>query len=276
MTDSLRGKAPNFNRRRTGVLATVRRIGWPLVTTVRELGQVMRFLLMIVTRIPSCLARFSLVWRQLYFVGSLSMIIIIVAGAFIGLVLGLQFYNILSRYGQNQIVGAATALTLYRELGPVMAALLYVGSSCTAITASIGLKRASEQIAALEVMAVDPIEREIVPRFLAGILALPLLTLIMLAVAMISTYMIVVVQIGLDEGFFWSNIRKFAFFFGDVTQGMIKSVVFGAVTTLTALYMGYTARPTAEGVSKATTGTVVYSSLLVLGLDFVLTALMLN
>ena len=263
-------------RRRVGLRASIERLGWPLVETVNDLGTVVRFLLISISRMSTCLRRPSLVWRQIYYVGVLTMPIIIVSGAFIGMVLGLQFYTILERYGQTQIVGAATALTLYREIGPVLAALLYIGSSCTSITASIGLKRASEQIAAMEVMAVDPFEREIAPRLLAGIISLPLLTMIMLAIAIMGSYMVAVVQIGIDEGYFWSNMQSLAKFGTDVLGGLLKSLVFGIFTTTTALYQGYAAQPTAEGVAKSTTKTVVYSSLLVLGSDFVLTAFMLG
>ncbi|MBF2735761.1 MAG: ABC transporter permease [Betaproteobacteria bacterium AqS2] len=229
---------------------------------------------MIAARVPGCLKRPRLVWVQVYHLGTLSLPIIIVAGLFIGLVIGLQFHTILDRYGQTQVVGAAVAIALFRELGPVFAGLLFIGCSCTAVTASIGLKRSSEQFAAMEVMAVDPLEREIAPRFVAGALCLPLLTVILLAVAITGTYAIVVLQIGMDEGFFWGNMQRFTKFFGDFTEGLLKSVVFGVMSSAIALYHGYSARPTAEGVARATTNTVVYASLTLLGLDFVITSLL--
>ena len=264
------------SRRRKGLVAKIRRLGWPLVETVHDLGTFGRFSWMVFKRVPACLGRFRLVWVQIYNLGTLSMPIILVSGVFIGLVLGLQFYTILARYGQTQIVGAAAAITLFRELGPVLTGLLYVGCSCTAITASIGLKRTSEQIASMEVMAVDPLEREIAPRFVAGVISLPLLTIVLLAVAILGTYFMVVVQIGLYEGFFWGNMQRFTKFFGDFTEGFAKSVVFAIAVNLIALYHGYRAKPTAEGVARATTAAVVYGSLTLLGLDFIITSFLLN
>ena len=270
--DKLLGKS----RRRKGVLAGIRRLGWPLVETIHDLGTFGRFSWMVFKRVPASFRRFGLVWRQVYNLGTLSMPIIVVSGLFIGLVLGLQFYTILARYGQTQIVGAAAAITLFRELGPVLAGLLYVGCSCTAITASIGLKRSSEQIDSMEVMAVDPLEREIAPRFVAGIISLPLLTIILLAIAIIGTYFMVVIQIGLYEGFFWGNMQRYTKFFGDFTEGLAKSFIFAIAVNMIALYHGYRAHPTAEGVARATTAAVVYASLTLLGLDFFITAFLLD
>ena len=264
------------SRRRKGLIATLRRLGWPLVEYFYDLGTFGRFCFVVFRRLPSSITRFNLIWRNIFNLGTLSLPIIIVSGLFIGLVLGLQFYTILSRYGQTQLTGAASALTLYRELGPVLAGLLFIGSSCTAMTAAIGLKRASEQIASMEVMAVDPFEREIIPRFVACLISLPLLTIVLLAVAIVGTYSMAVLQIGLDEGYFWGNIQQFAKFFGDFTQGMFKSLVFAVAVSLIALYHGYTAHPTAEGVARATTSTVVYASLTLLGLDFLITASFIN
>ena len=263
-------------RRRKGVVASIRRLGWPLVETIFDLGTFGRFCASVIKRVPHAFIRFGLVWRQIYNLGTLAMPIIVVSGLFIGLVLGLQFYTILDRYGQTQIVGAAAALTLFRELGPVLAGLLFIGCSCTAITASIGLKRSSEQIASMEVMAVDPLEREVAPRFIAGMVSLPLLTIILLAVAIVGTYIMAVIQIGMDEGYFWGNMQRLTKFFGDFTEGLLKSFVFGIIVTLIALYHGYTARPTAEGVARATTKTVVYASLTLLGLDFIITAILVR
>lgn len=264
------------SRRRKGFLAKIRRLGWPLVETMHDVGTFGRFSAYVIKRVPASLLRFGLVWKQIYNLGTLSMPIIVVSGLFIGLVLGLQFYTILARYGQTQIVGAAAAITLFRELGPVLAGLLYVGCSCTAITASIGLKRSSEQIASMEVMAVDPLEREIAPRFVAGVICLPLLTIILLAVAILGTYFMAVVQIGLYEGFFWGNMQRYTKFFGDFTEGLAKSFAFAVAVNLIALYHGYRAHPTAEGVARATTAAVVYGSLTLLGLDFIITAFLLN
>ena len=260
------------SRRRYGTLARLRRLGWPLVEAVYNIGTVLRFSFKIAMCIPSSLRRFSLIWTQIFTLGTLSLPIVVVSGAFIGFVLGLQFYTILDRYGQTQLVGAAAALTLFRELGPVLTALLYIGSACTSVTAAIGLKRASEQIAAMEVMAVDPIKYEITPRFIAGMISLPLLTIIMLGVSIMGTYFMAVIQIGLDEGFFWSNMQRLTRFFGDFTEGLFKSFVFAIFANLIALYQGFGAHPTAEGVARATTRTVVLASLVILGMDFIITS----
>ncbi len=260
------------SRRRYGTLARIRRLGWPLVESVYDIGMVLRFSLMVMLRIPSALRSFSLIWVQIFTLGTLSLPIVIVSGAFIGFVLGIQFYTILDRYGQTQLVGAAAALTLFRELGPVLTALLYIGSACTSITAAIGLKRASEQIAAMEVMGVDPIKQEIAPRFIAGLISLPLLTIVMLGVSIMGTYFMAVIQIGLDEGFFWSNMQRLTSFYGDFTEGLFKSFVFAIFANLIALFQGYVAHPTAEGVARATTRTVVFASLVILGFDFIITS----
>lgn len=277
MTDPSQPDRPSIqgrNRRRKGLSAFIQRLGWPLVENIFYLGGFARFCWMVAKRVPASLMRPHLIWIQMYHLGTRSMPIIVVSGLFIGLVLGLQFHTILDRYGQTQVVGAAAAIALFRELGPVLAGLLFIGCSCTAVTAAIGLKRSSEQLAAMEVMAVDPLEREIAPRFIAGSLCLPLLTIILLAVAIVGTYAIVVLRIGMDEGFFWGNMQRFTKFFGDFTEGMLKSAVFGLTSSIIALYHGYNARPTAEGVAHATTSTVVYASLTLLGLDFVLTSML--
>jgi len=263
------------SRRQRGVIAATRRLGWPVIEAIISIGHSFRFLLQILRNTGSCIRNFRLVTHQMYMVGTLAMTVIVVSGIFLGFVLGLQFFNILDRYGQTSLVGLASAITLYRELGPVLTAFLFIGCSCTAMTAALGLKKSSEQIAAMEVMAVDPIEHEVAPRFFAGIISLPLLTLILLALAIFGTYLIAVVQIGVDNGSFWGNIRDKVTFFGDVTGGLIKSFVFGVVATLISLYQGYHAIPTAEGVSKATTRTFILASVSVLGLNFVISALTL-
>ena len=262
-------------RRQVGLVASVRRLGWPVIESLISIGNGFWFLLQIMRSTGSCIRNFRLVIHQIYMTGTLAMTVIIVSGVFLGFVLGLQFFNILNRYGQTSLVGLASALTLYRELGPVLTAFLFIGCSCTAMTAALGLKKASEQIAAMEIMAVDPIEHEVAPRFFAGIIALPLLTLVLLALAIFGTYLIAVVQIGVDVGTFWGNIREGATFFGDVTNGLLKSFVFGVVSTLISLYQGYHAIPTAEGVAKATTRTFILASVSVLALDFIISALTL-
>lgn len=264
------------SRRQAGLVAAVRRLGWPFVEAVMSVGHGFWFFLGILRHSGACVRNPRLVTHQMYLVGVLAISVIIVSGVFLGFVLGLQFFNILERYGQTSLVGLASALTLYRELGPVLTALLFIGCSCTAITASIGLKKSSEQIAAMEVMAVNPIEHEIAPRFWACVISLPLLTMILLAVAIFGTYLIAVVQIGIDDGTFWGNMKENATFFGDVTDGLTKSLVFSVSSALIALYQGYYAIPTSEGVAKATTRTFILSSVSVLGLDFILSAFMLR
>ena len=262
-------------RRQQGLVPAIQRLGWPVIESLISIGNGFWFLIAILKSTGACIRNFHLVIHQIYMVGTLAMTVIVVSGVFLGFVLGLQFFNILDRYGQTSLVGLASALTLYRELGPVLTAFLFIGCSCTAMTAALGLKKSSEQIAAMEVMAVDPIEHEVAPRFFAGIISLPMLTVILLALAIFGTYLIAVVQIGVDAGTFWGNIRDKASFFGDVTNGLFKSFVFGFVSTLIALYQGYRAIPTAEGVAKATTRTFILASVSVLALDFIISALTL-
>ncbi len=264
------------SRREIGIVAFIHRLGWPWIEATYKLGTALRFALSVVARSGLCLRRFSLVIREIQNVGVLSLVVILVSGLFIGFVLGLQFYVILDRYGQEQLIGTAVALTLFRELGPVGTALLFVGCACTSMTAAIGLKRASEQIAAMEVMAVDPVAREIAPKFWATMISLPLLTIYFNAIGIFGAYLIAVQQIGVDPGIFWTEMHSKVAFFGDFTGGMIKSVCFAAAVGMISLYQGYVCTPTAEGVSRATTRTVVLGSVTVLGLDFILTAFMIE
>ena len=204
----------------------------------------------------------------------MSLIIIIVAGLFVGMVLGLQGYETLKRYGSESALGSMVALSLVRELGPVVAALLFASRAGSAMTAEIGLMKATEQISAMEMMAVNPVARIVAPRFWAGVISMPLLAAMFSAVGVFGGYLVGVVQIGVDEGSFWSQMQAAVDFRDDILNGVIKSFVFGIVVTLIALFEGYDAPPTAEGVSGATTRTVVTSSLAILMLDFVLTAIM--
>ncbi|MDP1996327.1 MAG: lipid asymmetry maintenance ABC transporter permease subunit MlaE, partial [Gallionella sp.] len=204
----------------------------------------------------------------------MSLIIIIVAGLFVGMVLGLQGYETLKRYGSESALGSMVALSLVRELGPVVAALLFASRAGSAMTAEIGLMRATEQISAMEMMAVNPIARIVAPRFWAGVISMPLLAAMFSAVGVFGGYLVGVVQIGVDEGSFWSQMQSAVDFREDILNGVLKSFVFGIVVTVIALFEGYDAPPTAEGVSGATTRTVVTSSLAILMLDFVLTAIM--
>jgi phospholipid/cholesterol/gamma-HCH transport system permease protein len=212
--------------------------------------------------------------RELYFTGVLSLIIILVSGLFVGMVLALQGYNTLQIYGSESALGVLVALSLVRELGPVVAALLFASRAGSAMTAEIGLMKATEQLAAMEMMAVDPISRVVAPRFWAGVISMPLLAALFSAMGIFGGYLVGVVLIGVDEGSFWSQMQAAVDFREDILNGVIKSCVFGVAITWIALFEGYDALPTAEGVSGATTRTVVTSSLAVLALDFVLTAFM--
>lgn len=220
------------------------------------------------------LSGIKLLVTQIYKVGVLSLIIIVVSGLFIGMVLGLQGYNILIDYGSEEAVGQMIALTLVRELGPVVTALLFAGRAGSALTAEIGLMKATEQLSSLEMMGVDPLKRIIAPRLWAGFISLPILAAIFSMVGIFGGMLVSVDWLGVFEGSYWSNMQSSVEFVDDVMNGMIKAVVFGLVCSWIAVFQGYDSMPTSEGISIATTKTVVYSSLAVLGLDFVLTAVM--
>ena len=217
---------------------------------------------------------FSLLLKQLYAVGVLSLAIIIVSGIFIGMVLALQGYNILKDYGSEQAVGQMVALTLLRELGPVVTALLFAGRAGSALTAEIGLMKATEQLSSLEMIGVDPLKYIIAPRLWAGFIAMPLLAMIFCVVGIWGGAMVAVDWLGVYGGSYWGNMENSVQFGADVLNGLIKAVVFAVVVTWIAVFQGYDCDPTSEGISRATTRTVVYASLAVLGLDFILTALM--
>ena len=218
--------------------------------------------------------RGSLLAQQLYSVGVLSLVIVTVSGAFIGMVLGLQGYSILVRYGSEGAVGQLVALSLVRELGPVVTALLFAGRAGSALTAEIGLMKTTEQLSSLEMIGVDPLKRIIAPRFWAGVISMPLLAAIFNLVGILGGSVVGVDWLGIYEGSFWAGMQQSVDFVSDIGNGMIKSLVFGVVVTWIAVFQGYDAVPTSEGVSRATTRTVVYSSLAILGLDFILTAVM--
>jgi phospholipid/cholesterol/gamma-HCH transport system permease protein len=222
------------------------------------------------------LKRPKLIIDQIHFVGNYSLSIILVSGLFVGFVLGLQGYYTLQRYGSEQALGLLVALSLVRELGPVVAALLFAGRAGTSLTAEIGLMKAGEQLSAMEMMAVNPMARVLAPRFIAAIISLPLLAALFSAVGVLGGYLVGVPLIGVDSGAFWSQMQAGVDVFNDVGNGIIKSIVFGFVCAHIALYVGYEAQPTPEGVARATTTTVVASSLAVLACDFFLTALMFN
>ena len=251
-------------------------LGRLVTTTLYGLGAFTRLLFAILMRSGIVFSRFRLVSQQIHFIGNYSMVIIAVSGMFVGFVLGLQGYYTLSRYGSEEALGLLVALSLTRELGPVVTALLFAGRAGTSLTAEIGLMKASEQIPAMEVMAVDPIRRVLVPRFWGGVIAMPILAAVFSAVGILGGWIVGVQMIGVDPGSFWSQMQDGVDVFNDVLNGVIKSLIFGIVVTLIALYEGWNAKPTPEGVSRATTRTVVSGALAVLGLDFVLTALMFN
>jgi len=240
------------------------------------LGQLARFFGMLIARLGIVVKRPRLVIQQVHFIGNYSLLIILVSGLFVGFVLGLQGYYTLNRYGSEEALGLLVALSLVRELGPVVTALLFAGRAGTSLTAEIGLMKAGEQLSAMEVMAVDPIRRVLVPRFLGGIIAMPILAAVFSMMGILGGWFVGVILIGIDTGAFWSQMQNGVDVFKDVLNGVIKSVVFGVAVTLIALFEGWHCRPTPEGVSRATTRTVVAGSLVVLGLDFVLTAIMFS
>jgi phospholipid/cholesterol/gamma-HCH transport system permease protein len=256
------------------VVNFIRRLGRSGIDVAETVGRSGIFLLRAVLGLSFTLKGMSLLVRQLYRVGVLSLIIIIVSGLFIGMVLGLQGYSILTDYGSEQAVGQMVALTLVRELGPVVTALLFAGRAGSALTAEIGLMKATEQLSSLEMMGVDPLRRVIAPRFWAGFISLPILAIIFSAVGIFGGMLISVDWLGVYDGAFWSNMQSAVEFESDVVNGIIKAVVFGLVCSWIAVFQGYDLIPTSEGISTATTKTVVYSSLAVLALDFLLTAVM--
>jgi len=243
--------------------------GW-----IWRLGFASRFFWLTLRHSGTAFRRFYLTIREIYFAGVLSLVIILVSGLFVGMVLGLQGYDTLVRYGSSEALGVLVALSLTKELGPVVAGLLFASRAGSAITAEIGLMKATEQLAAMEMMAVDPIARVVAPRFWAGIISMPLLAALFSAMGIFGGYLVGVRFIGVDDGSFWSQMQAAVDFKEDILTGIFKSVVFGIAITWIAVFEGYDAPPTAEGVSRATTRTVVTSSLAVLALDFVMTALM--
>ena len=251
-------------------------VGFATRRALADVGYAARFFWRLVALLGPTLRRFSLVRDQIHFLGNYSLAIIAVSGLFVGFVLALQGYNILQRYGSAEAVGLMVALSLLRELGPVVTALLFAGRAGTSLTAEIGLMRAGEQLSAMEMMAVDPVRRILAPRFWAGIVAMPLLAAVFSAVGVLGGWIVGVLMIGVDGGAFWGQMQDGVDVWKDVGNGVLKSLVFGITVTFVALLQGWAAKPTPEGVSRATTRTVVMASLAVLGLDFVLTALMFS
>ena len=239
-----------------------------------KLGRATFFLVNTLAGIGEVLPRPNLLMKQLYSIGVLSFLIIAISGLFVGMVLGLQGYYILSDFGAEESLGLMVAASLVRELGPVVSALLFAGRAGSALTAEIGLMKATEQLSGMEMMAVNPINRIITPRFMAGLISTPLLAAIFSSIGVMGGQMVGVGMLGVDDGAFWSQMQAGIDFNEDIINGIIKSVVFGFVVSWIALFEGYDAIPTSEGVSRATTRTVVNSAFSILGLDFILTALM--
>ena len=248
-------------------------IGQTTLAILAELGAMVLFAGQMLGGFMRALLRPSLITRQIYAVGVQTLIIIVVSGVFVGLVFGLQIYINFVKYGAESQTGLVVALTLIRELGPVFTGIVFAGRAGSALAAEIGLMKATEQLAAMEMMAVDPIQRVVLPRFIAGVISMPLLAAIFMAVGIYGAYLVCVAALGLDSGVFWSAMGPIQFY-SDVLMGMVKSLVFAIFVTWIALYQGYSAQPTSQGVSNATTRTVVISVLTVLAVNFVLTSLM--
>jgi len=241
---------------------------------LERVGAMTRFCGQVLLQSPMALMRPRLVVEQVYNTGALSLVIIMTCGLFVGMVLGLQGHDLLERFGSEESLGVGAALSLLKELGPVVTALLFAGRAGTALASELGLMRATDQLSAMEVMAVDPMRRVVVPRFLGGVIAMPLLTAIFIVVALFGVQLVGVQFLGADQGQFWSQMRG-AVGLEDVNEGLVKGVTFGIACSLIAVFEGYNAEPTAEGVGRATTRTVVVSAVVTLVLDYILTALML-
>ncbi len=258
------------------MLMFIRKTGEKTIDVIGAVGRATVLLLASIIAKPNLKKGPGLLMKQLFAVGVLSLPIIVFAALFVGMVLGLQGYTNLVKFGAANATGTLVALSLVRELGPVVAALLFAGRAGSALTAEIALLKTTEQLDSLSLLAVDPLQRVIAPRFWAGCICLPLLAIIFSAVAIYGGYIVCVEWLGLDAGSFWSNMQDAVDFREDVVNGIIKSVVFAVVVTWIAVAQGYEAVPTSEGIGFATTRTVVYSSLAILGLDFVLTAVMFS
>lgn len=260
--------------RKKSLMERVRLLGRAAIDILTILGRSAIFLVHALLGRSSVGGSFQLLVKQLYSVGVMSLAIIIVSGLFIGMVLSLQGFSILAKYGSEQAVGQMVALTLLRELGPVVTALLFAGRAGSALTAEIGNMKSTEQLSSLEMIGVDPLKYIVAPRLWAGFISLPLLAMIFSVVGIWGGSWVAIDWLGVYEGSFWSNMQNSVSFTDDVINGVIKSVVFAFVVTWIAVFQGYDCEPTSEGISRATTKTVVYASLAVLGLDFILTALM--
>jgi len=252
------------------------RLGRNVIEGIWRIGVMARFFGLVLASSGTSFQRFRLVMREVYFSGVLSLIIIVVSGLFVGMVLGLQAFETLQKYGATESIGVVVSLSLVRELGPVVAGLLFASRAGSAITAEIGLMKTTEQLTAMDMMAVSPMARVIAPRFWAGVISMPLLAALFSAMGVFGGYLVGVVLIGVDNGAFWSQMQAAVDFRYDVMNGVVKSVVFGIAVAVISTFEGYDAPPTAEGVSRATTRTVVTSALVILALDLMLTAVMLR
>jgi phospholipid/cholesterol/gamma-HCH transport system permease protein len=251
-------------------------LGFATRKQLTNMGHAARLFVKLLGMFVKTMSRFGLVRDQIHFLGNHSLAIISVSGLFVGFVLGLQGYYTLQRYGSASALGLLVALSLVRELGPVVTALLFAGRAGTSLTAEIGLMKAGEQLSAMDMMAVDPVQRILAPRFWAGIITMPILAAVFSAVGILGGWVVGVVMIGVDPGSFWGQMQGGVDVWQDVGNGVVKSLVFGITVTFIAVLQGFEAQATPEGVSRATTRTVVVASLAVLGLDFILTALMFS
>jgi phospholipid/cholesterol/gamma-HCH transport system permease protein len=242
-----------------------------LIESLVGLGSVARFLLRLVAEVPRALMRVDLISQQIYNAGALSLVIIMLSGLFVGMVLGLQGFELLQRFGSEEALGTAAAIGLVKELGPVITALLFAGRAGTALASELGLMRATDQLSAMEMMAVDPIRRVVMPRFLGGVIAMPLLAAIFSVIGIYGAQLIGVQIMGVDAGSFWSQMQA-SVGLSDINEGVVKSCIFGVACSLIAVYEGYYAAPTAEGVGRATTRTVVTSAVVILFFDYLITA----
>jgi len=258
------------------LLHVLANVGSRVSTFLSNMGYAAKLFWRLVLTFKASFKRSVLIRDQIHFLGNYSLAIISVSGLFVGFVLGLQGYYTLQRYGSSSALGLLVALSLVRELGPVVSALLFAGRAGTSLTAEIGLMKAGEQLSAMDMMAVDPIQRILAPRFWAGVITMPILAAVFSAVGIVGGWVVGVIMIGVDSGSFWGQMQGGVDVWKDVGNGVIKSFVFGVTVTFVALFQGYEAQATPEGVSRATTRTVVMASLSVLGLDFMLTALMFN
>ena len=256
------------------ILNGLQRLGQVSEQAFEHMGRATLFLMQVVGGLPSLLGHMRLLLEQLYSVGVQTLAIIAISGLAVGMVLGLQMYNTLSDISAENSLGQVVALSLVRELGPVLTGLLFAGRAGSALTAEIGLMKATDQLAGMEMMAVDPVKRVIAPRFLAGLISMPLLAAIFSAIGILGGWFVGVGMLGVDDGIFWSQMQAKVDLTGDILNGVIKSVVFGVIAVWIAVYEGYYAVPTTAGVSRATTRTVVYTAFSILGMDFILTALM--